>query len=438
MNTKTFPIIGLLLLLSIASIAQNTKKAYIPYRSGELWGIVAQDKNSIVQPRFEKVYQLRNGYFQVARKEKMGLVDLQDQQVLDCQYDRLLTMPNNIVAETERGTQLLDRQGKTILADYFERISIPHQNDRLVIVTTRSDNCGLFLLDETYTQIEKVLIDTSYGYINLRPNGKIEALTKDEKTLDEYTLADLGAEKTSTSATEEAALTFVDEGANTISESRGAFWVYKLRTTGEGDQGRLLRICELSSRSTNEQKRVDTLAISFKKAVIWANPNFKTSFKTRKDSILWAEQKAAVSKFAVITDEADQQGVLNGDGSFLIPCQYDELIPLFRTSLIRIPYFKVRKGTQWGIVDLNNDTVIPLEMDEIKANKHHSIFQVTKDGKNGILHTLKKPQAYCPPLYKETIKKVDYIDDYLVVELVDENGQFLGYADQFGNRFFED
>lgn len=70
--------------------------------------------------------------------------------------------------------------------------------------------------------------------------------------------------------------------------------------------------------------------------------------------------------------------------TFLIEPQYD-MIHVLEGQNLNKPLLVVAKGNKFGIIDIHNNTVVPLEYADIKRNfswKLANLFEVTKDGKN--------------------------------------------------------
>jgi len=157
---------------------------------------------------------------------------------------------------------------------------------------------------------------------------------------------------------------------------------------------------ETASVRYKKRNLTDTLHYLFKDVKIVSNPNFKSKFIAKIDSSLWKESKGKTKSIAIVTDENNKRGLVNGDGKLIISCQYDEmkLNRLLRTG--QIPYFDVSLDGKKGIINLSNDIVVPVQMDQLQYDRSSVSYVVKKGGLNGIL----TQKNYCPPHFKEKIR----------------------------------
>jgi len=430
MNIKYLILISIL-GSQLTFLNAQSDDVYIPYRSDDKWGFSDTEKNIIVKPRFDEVIRFKNGFFFVNENGKSGLVDLADEMVLECKYEYLDVSKSSIVIRDNNRYRLLDFDGRDVFNEEFSQLSISSINERLVTITTLSKNCGLVLLDETHKKVEKVLMDTIYSYINHNMLPNISALSKDESEIIELQFDGSEVTQLSSEETEEEEVGFMDQKIQKGSNEADAqpSWICSLKSIESDGNKQLVLVKETASVRYKKRNLTDTLHYLFKDVKIVSNPNFKSKFIAKIDSSLWKESKGKTKSIAIVTDENNKRGLVNGDGKLIISCQYDEmkLNRLLRTG--QIPYFDVSLDGKKGIINLSNDIVVPVQMDQLQYDRSSVSYVVKKGGLNGIL----TQKNYCPPHFKEKIKGVDYIaNTYFVVKLVDENDKFLGYGNDEG------
>ncbi len=79
-----------------------------------------------------------------------------------------------------------------------------------------------------------------------------------------------------------------------------------------------------------------------------------------------------------LTKKGDKIGITNiVDNSTLIPHEYDYITNF---SNCELKYFKVKKGGKHGMVDKNNNIILPIEYDGIHGNPEYNILFVNKNG----------------------------------------------------------
>lgn len=455
-------LIAIIVGFFISDLTAQVPDVFIPYRIGDQWGICDTEKNIIVEPRFdefklfpkalfEKVTLFEEGFFKVKKDGFYGLVDTNDMVVLDCQYSTINIYENNIITYNSEGAQLLDEKGFNFLKKSFKRIIFPYKSSNLVLLVTQARKYGLITLNDSYDNVATILLDTIYDNINIHRDKKVFAYSNDKSTVAKYSYEDGKLNLIQEGNDVKEKMEFLDRAISDDNEFTnprtftsyilGKYYVdtmlYLVTVKNQCKDGRQIS----QTRDTLLEKPYKTIRgyydqLSSKRLI------------TRQDSILFKE--ISQNKFrrrdffsAIVVDLNNKIGLLDGHGKLLISCQYDEMKRKFR--LKKVPFFIVVKDGKHGVVDMLNNIIVPVNMD--KMNHVHNSgerpddkYGFQKDGLNGIRafdRELRKID-YCPPIYSETIKKIKYINDYFLVELVDINGNFLGYANKEGLKYFEE
>jgi len=372
------------------------------------------------------------------------LVDTTDQIILECEYSGIRIFDHNIIARKEKNYQLFDKKGNNFLEKSYKYIKIEKELDDLVILKTKTNNFGLIQLNDDFNGVAKTLLDTIFSKIHLSKDGKISAYSKDKATYFEYSYQNEGIKFIKEGQTEEEVeveIEFIDHAINDKGPTKlknytkYSVWRYSVDTAIY-----LIETKRHFENGMNISTERDTLRDKpYKHLKGYWDRIYARDFNTEQDSVLWGKYHGNEVFSAIVTDLNDKVGLLNGYGELLIDFQYDKIERLNRTG--KISYLHVVKNNKHGIVNPYNKILVPIEMDEIKKISHFLYnFHFQKNKLNGVfrLNGILKNNDYCPPIYSETIKKVIYIYDYFLVELENEEGEFLGYANNNGIKYFEE
>lgn len=88
---------------------------YMPFSNGEAIGVVDDKGEIIIRPKYKEIRNLANGYFFVRKDEKWGVVNADDETVVDFDYkDGVGAMGDNFLMLDVNSYLLIDKNGKEI------------------------------------------------------------------------------------------------------------------------------------------------------------------------------------------------------------------------------------------------------------------------------------------------------------------------------------
>ncbi|MDE5784883.1 MAG: WG repeat-containing protein [Prevotella sp.] len=88
---------------------------YMTFYNGDTFGVVDDKGEIIIRPKYKGMLNLGNGYFAARKDEKCGIVNADDETVIDFDYkDVGFTMGDNFVMRDGSSFSLVDRNGKEI------------------------------------------------------------------------------------------------------------------------------------------------------------------------------------------------------------------------------------------------------------------------------------------------------------------------------------
>lgn len=135
----------------------------------------------------------------------------------------------------------------------------------------------------------------------------------------------------------------------------------------------------------------------------------------------------------VSKDSAEMKfGVLNLSGQTVVPTNQDS-IGFITNSSRQIVGLKVYRSGMVGIYQ-KPDGKVNNRFDVIEMlDEKGEVFAIELNGKHGYIH----PKAMIPPTFNYHVIGHEYYNGYLVWQLGDANGEFLGYGDRRGVLYFE-
>lgn len=466
MTNASWVVLPLLFLTGM--VQAQIDNIYIPFRSGDNWGYADTSRNIIVSPRFDEVKGSYSGLFQVVQNGREGVVDLTDQFVVACEYDDIYIFPSVIVGVKGSERTLFSRNGKLIFKGQYDQLISPY--DRLVIVGPTEQQLGLLLLNSTHDGVEKWLLDTVHNWISYRDSVfNVWKADRQYKFRLERgtTLVPLSETPMETGDEPE----FVEAPPSTEQMTPKVNWSYSLKIyrTEKGQQLITTKLPDYKSKQRGWSEVRDTLNEVYRNIQVQRFTFYLTKGGTMERDRNGDQQRS----FAIVTDLKLRRGIINAQGEEILAFQYDSISPRIIPIACDTPYFRVMKYGKWGVVNnkdeevisfthdsiamrqifdgqcvspvigiatqkngklgisgRNNTVLVPHEMDHIRYVPH--VYYLRKGKLNGIYNA----KDYCPPKYEERIRKVRYLEGYFLLELVDENNRFLGYADKKGIKYF--
>lgn len=140
---------------------------------------------------------------------------------------------------------------------------------------------------------------------------------------------------------------------------------------------------------------------------------------------------------SVFTDEDGHYGLVNTSGQVLIEPEYSDLSPFGNNGLI-FAAKETKSGEKWGVIDYNNQEIIPFEYDgywgqveSFSALKNKNFYMVSK-GKVVIVNA--KNEELLPDGYEGGFLQSD--GNFYVVEKT-KRGERFGWLDKKGNELIE-
>ncbi len=118
------------------------------------------------------------------------------------------------------------------------------------------------------------------------------------------------------------------------------------------------------------------------------------------DKVIWLDPMKACDATAVCLDGKWGVAQLDGKGTLCVPTIYEDILPMWQDQ------YKVQKDGKWGLIDSDQNVLIPIEMDNIQTEQVlqddfypvDHLFVFSKDGKKGLLNS---EGVYIAPRYDD-------------------------------------
>ena len=483
MNSKVW--FFLLFALISNLLYSQSEDTYIPYRIGLKWGYSDTLGNIIVTPKYQEVISYGHDKFIVKNKNRMGVVNMKDSLILEGDYEWInlseeLILTGKYDSNRPCNYELHSENGETILKNQSNKIQ-PFGN--LLIIGSET-GFGILSLNENKTKVEKLILDTIHT--SIFPLKSDSILTFIGSSQINYSIKGDSLVKVDakTNKSEEGEIEFIANRNNRkedrLQKEKRKIWNCYLGEHSSSNGKKLIIIKDIY----RGERKVDTLHTEYKSIKIFKRSRMRY---LKKDSILYARDGIINKSWAIVENLKNKYGIVNGNGEFIIPCEYDSIrakeIPQYfkRNRLYYQPYYECMKNEKWGIIDSDNNIKLDFQFDSIVINESNSknvVFLhqgiiVIKNGKYGIAEIgskmtipcemdliTQKPRRrilnlvkdnlsgaymfsvykteYFKPMFRYEIEKITYVNKFCVARLIDENGNFLGFGDKKGVLYFKE
>lgn len=326
-----------------------TAQQYYPIRQDQKWGLIDGSGKITVDPIYDAIgdfYQF--DYAVVQRNGKVGIINSMGKIVLPVQYEDLQVLDSLVFAVVqEKRWQVIDATGRIVLDNDYEKVKILHQE---YIAYSKEGKWGLTHLNGTSITSPKYDDITTFGeqYFQIEYEGKLGLLHPSGRVVIQPLSTRL------------------------VSHGDSLFFYYRNKKWGlTNAAGENL----LFAKWTRYQF-IDPYFIQLSrngKSHLYAIETQKIITTTPFDHFI------SFSKKHIIFKIRDQLGLLDNTGKEVLPCEFDEILPLNHTR------FRVRKGTKWGIVDAASVNLLKFDYDYISPS-YHKVCLIRQQGLFGLVN----------------------------------------------------
>ncbi len=465
----------------------NAQDLLIPYRDGDKWGYADTSHNIVITPAFDKVITSgsRNGLFIVQNELKSGVVNLENELIVDTEFRWIGIHQKYIRAQTEYGFELYTHEGKPILED--QHYLDGGINDSLIIVGVTNEKVGLLQLDNN--RPKRWLLDSIYSSLSYNhTKNEITGFRNDTSylfALDGIKITKMNEVIGEKNLIKEEEPVFVDmsfeDGYVEKKNKRKfvPFFEYTLKRCNILDYQYLIVELTKISEYGKEILSRDTLETPYSTIKINSKPRIDGSrvrlrSLSEYERLLWENERKGFRSYAIVTDTIGLKGIVDGEGNYILDCEYEDIYSGgLRHATDSLKHFKTyvcSKNGKFGLVGKGNKTILDFEYEAIKRYNYdiHQGIVCVKNGKYGIVSLdreiiipfemdfigkgqngksflLEKNKKYgafdgtntCAPIYDSSAFTIKYFEKYPVLAFI-KNREIIGYGDFQGREFYKD
>lgn len=475
----------LLLPLFISTLFSYGQR--VPYREGKLWGladtlgkIVVSPLYTEIRPTGDYVYGNTTGnYFIVKQNEKFGMVN-NDRILMSPKYQRLHADSVFIKETVSKYSQfkLYNLKGELLLKDTANSIiSLGVQGYHLYLIYTPG-GAGIFRYNTENQTIQQWV---SKGLDGLRIYGNKDIFIKSKKykvVLDPLTdkfsmipVNDNSKESLIRGDVMPGNGSYYGSSSEAMTQKVHNNFMIKIFSFAIKNN-KIKLITHLQKYNSDYNRKTDSMDfnINHQKAFIGKYDSQKIIPHLFNIDVTRVDTNIVYSNYIKYT-EGGKFGVIASDK--IIPADYDTLE--YFSNGLKKNYFivgKYLKGTsriKWGIINSDNEMVLPVIYDEISRKHTGDFWMLKKDGKYGLAnyagkvefeakydsivskdssystffisdnnkHGYINPYVKCFPVLPYKINGYKENGNYITFSLVDENENPLGYGDKKGFLYFK-
>ena len=361
----------------------STAEGIIVYCKDGKYGMAREnDKEIIIQPKYEWISLVQDGLAIVKQEGKYGYIDKNGKQLASCDYDTIMSIQSAnylVIKNNKKG--LMDASGKLYLPcdyDVIENYNFPQsflvrKEDKIGVLSS----LGKWIIPQNFQAISPM---DEYGYCWVKQNEKIMLTKSYSNTF--FTPVDVDT----VFVTDGKTKTLVGPSVLTISPdtSKEIYYFKKGGKTGAFSMNGTIN-CEY-----------DELGVISDNEFIWAKNeggfvllymNGKPLSKNIYDKVLIADSPNSLQSINVQTlsfkekdyyyvEKSGLMGVINSKGKIIVPLIYQEIGSFYEN------FAMVKSDGKYGFVNNGGQLAIPCQF--VSAN-HFSdgMAAVEFEGKSG-------------------------------------------------------
>ncbi len=329
------------------------KVIYLPYREGNLTGLLDQNGKIVLEPRYETIGKFHEGIAMVTMNGKIGYINKEVDEIVPPYYDDAENFSNNIAVVGEGG-----RYGAIIRNG---RMTVPLQYNEL---------------DDFSEGLAAVSDSASYGYIN-RVGTVVIPLQFDFAGVfkNGFAICESGELYGVINNSGKVVIPFRYEEMEYYAPG-----IYKMQSEDNygliKSDGAILLKPEFEEIGKLESGR----AIIIKDGLLgYAEANGKIvirpGFTPGRDALVRSQFH---NNLAVVRKQK-QAGIIDSAGVIVVPFRYDDMVILSDSMA------SFRQGNRWGLLNITNGKIIlPAKYEQITA-ENNGLLIVAQNGKNGVI-----------------------------------------------------
>lgn len=475
----------LLLPLFISSLFSYGQR--VPYREGKLWGLADTLGKIVVSPSYTEITPAGNyvygnttgNYFIVKQNEKFGMLN-NDRIIMSPKYQRLHADSVFIKETVSKYSQfkLYNLRGELLLKDTVNSIeSLGIQSYHLYLIYT-SGGAGIFWYN-TKNQTIQQWVSRGLKGVTIYPNKDIFIKSKKYKIVLDPQINNFSMIPVNDNSKEPLIRgdvmpvdgLYYGSSSEAVTQRVNSDFMIKIFSFAIR-ANKIKLITSLQKYNSDYNRKIDSMDfnINYQKAFIGKYDSEKIIPHHFNIDVTKVDTNNVYSNYIKYT-EGGKYGVI---ASYkIIPAVYDTLE--YFSNGLKKNYFivgKYLKGTsqiKWGIINSDNEMVLPVIYDEI-SRKHTGDFWMLKiEGKYGLANYAGKiefeakydsivsrdsfystffisdnnkygyinPYAKCFPVLPYKISGYKENGNYITFSLVDEKENPLGYGDKKGFLYFK-
>lgn len=399
----------LLLLTSCnPTITDNDKLDYIPIKKGDYYGVINRDGKQIVPFGYDDVWMDGDDMIKVRRGIYYGMYDTSGIMILPCRFENAglhVTVDN--VAYIRIGNN-----GKYGIIKSDRNIVIPIQHNNIDII--KSDGKVFFCLDNDktkYYNIDNPLIEidlNEYAHIDYAKNGDETMLIVKKDTLwgvidftGQYVIPPIYQSIQHLRLDDTDCLKVMDSYGNwgVLNYDNDTLIPFQRSEISYHDYTHFLITDENGQLSVSDLRHLWNLS-NVSHPYFICTPSDTSGFLTYKDgkeglvdiynNILIPFKYDTITSFGdaqgyYLAKEAEAWTLIDNHGYTLFVNHYDS-IKIAKNNTSDSPLIAAKKGGRWGIVDRNNNIIVPFQYKDIKLSSLLLICTDTNDNRIAINH----------------------------------------------------
>lgn len=379
-----------------------------------LHGAIDFNGNVIVPLKYESLYITSGNHKDViivVANDKYGLVDINGKEVLACQYDRIYDFIGNYAVVRDKDLYgIIDNHGEIVIPIKYENIRDFYLEYHFLDKEDSYHVDDVFYVREN--GIDKVInltrmktgtsrlgrIDSPYDYQIIKRNGKCGFVNYlGEEILCQYENARDTFSQNLVAVVKNNKIGFIDKNGQTIIPFQYEYSEYGFNYLSSIGCAKFSEgLCAMKKgQKFGYIDRQGNVAIPYiydlacefhhGKAVVGIEENGKGKVGLiDKTGNLVVPMKYNDIHYcnvgAYIVEQSNKQGVMNLDGAIIVPIDYDEICYLGN-------YAYIRKGNKYGVIDGQGHFLLPCEYNEIPLESlYGNVFVVIDNKKRGIVN----------------------------------------------------
>lgn len=420
-----------------------------------LHGAIDFNGNVIVPLKYERLSVMSGNQKDViiaVINNKYGLVDINGKEVSACQYDRIYDFIGNYAVVRDKGLYgIIDNHGEIVIPikyenirdfylDYhfFDKEDSYHVDDVFYVRENGIDNVINLTRMKTGTS-RQGRIDSPYDYQKIERNGKCGFVNYlGEEILCQYENARDTFSQNLVAVVKNNKIGFIDKKGQTVIPFQYEYSEYSFNYLSSIGCAKFSEgLCAMKKRQKfgyiDRQGGVVIpyiydLACEFHhgKAVVGIEDNGKgkVGLIDKAGNLVVPMEYDDIHYCKVgayVVEQNNKTGVMNVDGKVIVPIDYDEICYLDN-------YAYIRKGNKYGVIDRHGHFLLPCVYNNIPLKSHYgNVFVVVDNKKKGLVNA--NNEVVIPQIFDGLFERKDC--SLLIIE---KDGK-RGVSDWYGNYY---